>query len=275
MFCLICVPMPSSKRPPDIFCRSQLASATFIGLRGKTISLQAKLKTTAAITDVRMAVLEWTGTADSVTSDVVGTWGSAGTNPTLASNWAYLGTPANLSVTTSWATYRVEGLTVGASANNLAVFIWCEDETTTVTTDSLLVTDVQLEEGPTCSGFERRPYGHELWLCQRYYEALGGVATFEPLGMGQYISTTVGRIFVQFANRKRIAPTAAVSNIAHFELSFGAGSSATCSGSISTAYNGPTGRAVDFTIGAFGTPGNAVLLFTNTTSARFAFDAEM
>lgn len=139
-------------------------------LRGKTISLQAKLKATAAITDVRMAVLEWTSTADSVTSDVVGTWSSAGTNPTLASNWAYLGTPANLSVTTSWATYRVEGLTVGASANNLAVFIWCEDESTTVTTDILRITDVQLEEGPTCSGFERLPFGLLLNLCKRYYQ---------------------------------------------------------------------------------------------------------
>lgn len=138
-------------------------------LRGKTVSLQAKLKATAAITDVRMAVLEWTGTADSVTSDVVGTWGSAGTNPTLATSWAYLGTPANLSVTTSWATYRVEGLTVGASANNLAVLIWCEDESTTVTTDILRITDVQLEEGPTCSGYERRPFAQEVNLCMRYY----------------------------------------------------------------------------------------------------------
>mgnify|MGYP000045774204 FL=1 len=154
-------------------------------LRGKTISLQAKLKATAAITDVRMAVLEWTSTADSVTSDVAGTWGSAGTNPALASNWAYLGTPANLSPTTSWATYRVEGLTVGASANNLAVFIWCEDETTTVTTDYLLITDVQLEEGPTCSGFERRHYAQELALCQRYLQRIGGVSSavvFASLG---------------------------------------------------------------------------------------------
>ncbi len=148
-------------------------------LRGKTVSLQAKLKATAAITDVRMAVLEWTGTADSVTSDVVGTWGSAGTNPTLATSWAYRGTPANLSVTTSWATYRVEGLTVGASANNLAVFVWCEDETTTVTTDYLLVTDVQLEEGPTCSGMERRPQWQEELACFRWLY----VYSAEPIGV--------------------------------------------------------------------------------------------
>ena len=161
-------------------------------LRGKTVSLQAKLKATAAITDVRMAVLEWTGIADSVTSDVVGTWGSAGTNPTLATSWAYLGTPANLSVTTSWAKYRVEGLTVGASANNLAVFIWCEDESTTVTTDSLIVTDVQLEEGPTCSGFERIPFGLALNLCKRYYQKGHAYGTSPDTASAPAIIQTAG-----------------------------------------------------------------------------------
>lgn len=152
-------------------------------LRGKKVSLQAKLKATTAITDVRMAVLEWTGTADSVTSDVVSSWGSAGTNPTLATNWAYLGTPANLSPTTSWATYRVENLTVGASANNLAVFIWCEDESTTVTTDILRITDVQLEEGAACMAFERRLLALERALCERYFQAFGG-ASFETVAAG-------------------------------------------------------------------------------------------
>lgn len=139
-------------------------------LRGKKVSLQAKLKVTSAITDVRMAVVEWTSTEDGVSGDPISTWGSAGSNPTLATNYAYLGTPANLSPTTSWATYRVEGLTVGASANNLAVMVWCEDETTTVTTDIMRVADVQLEEGEVCTEFGRRPLGHELLLCQRYYE---------------------------------------------------------------------------------------------------------
>ncbi len=38
MFCLTWVPSPSSKRPPDIFCRSQEATATVMGLRGKATS---------------------------------------------------------------------------------------------------------------------------------------------------------------------------------------------------------------------------------------------
>ncbi len=243
-------------------------------LRGKTISLQAKLKTTAAITDVRMAVLEWTSTADSVTSDVVGTWGSAGTNPTLASNWTYLGTPANLSVTTSWATYRVEGLTVGASANNLAVFVWCEDESTTVTTDSLLVTDVQLEEGPTCSGFERRPYAQELQLCQRYFEALGGGGTFDSIAMGMWTSTTNARFVWPFKVRKRATPTITVSSSSHFECQVGGGGPSVTA-LAGNPYTGIDAVGVDFTVAAGGTANNAVLVYTNSSSARLFAAVEL
>lgn len=242
-------------------------------LRGKTVSLQAKLKATAAITDVRMAVLEWTSTADSLTSDVVGTWGSAGTNPTLAANWAYLGAPANLSATTSWATYKVEGLTVGASANNIAVFIWCEDETTTITTDSLLITDVQLEEGAICTQFERRPYQQELAFCQRYFETMGS-AIYDGLGMGSWTTTTNARIWLQYAVRKRANATISFSSAAHFDVSFDA-SSTVVSSSAGTAYNGPGGAAIDLTCPAFGTAGEAALLFTSNASGRVFASAEL
>lgn len=248
-------------------------------LRGKTVSLQAKLKATAAITDVRMAVLEWTGTADSVTSDVVSSWGSAGTNPTLATSWAYLGTPANLGVTTSWATYRVEGLTVGASANNLAVLVWCEDESTTVTTDSLLITDVQLEEGPTCSGYERRPFAQELQLCQRYFEAAGGSGgSFDCFGLGAWVSTTDARIIFYFQTRKRTTPAVSVSAVSDLKLTYltsWAGDIATSA--VSTAYGGITAIALDVDVGsAVGTAGHPCMLFAaSTANARVFFSAEL
>jgi hypothetical protein len=39
------------------------------------------------------------------------------------------------------------------------------------TTNQINVTEVQLEAGPMATPFERRPYGLELMLCQRYYIA--------------------------------------------------------------------------------------------------------
>lgn len=187
-------------------------------LRGKTVSLQAKLKATAAIADVRMAVVEWTSTADSVAADPISSWGAAGTPPTLATNYAYLAAAANLNVTTSWVTYRVEGLTVGASANNLAVFIWCEDETTTVTTDILRIADVQLEEGPVCTELERRPIQQELALCLRYFWRHNSIGNVLIMSWCGFSSTTLARFTLYFPVPMRTAPGLTMSGASDLQV---------------------------------------------------------
>ena len=49
-------------------------------------------------------MLAWTGTADTVTSDVVSAWGADGVTPTWATNWTAENTPSNLGVTNTWNT---------------------------------------------------------------------------------------------------------------------------------------------------------------------------
>jgi hypothetical protein len=104
----------------------------------------------ARIGDVRAAVVNWTGTEDAVSADPISVWGAAGTVPTYIAGYANANAPANLSPTTSWATYKIEGVSISASATNLAVFVWIDDKTTTAG-DYLLVTDVQLEKGAICT----------------------------------------------------------------------------------------------------------------------------
>lgn len=132
-----------------------------------TLSFQARISGTS-ISNVKAVVLAWSGTADTVTSDVVSAWGADGVTPTFATNWTAENTSSNLGVTSSWATYRLQATIDTANTKNLAVFIW-NDDTTTTLGDFLYVTDVQLEIGAVASPFERRSYGEELALCQRYY----------------------------------------------------------------------------------------------------------
>ena len=78
------------------------------------------------------------------------------------------------------------------------------------------ITGVQLEEGTSATAFERRPYGTELALCQRYYETsyynavapsvgTSGAHIFYPHATTSYASTNVF-----WAVSKRTQPTMTV-----------------------------------------------------------------
>ena len=141
------------------------------GLIGNTVTLsfKAKVSSTTKLDNVKCAIVAWSGTADTVTSDIVSAWNVEGTDPTLIANATYENTPANLNVTTSWATYSVSAAVDTASTKNIIVFIW-SDVTDTTAGDFLYITDVQVEIGSVATPFERRPIGTELALCQRYFE---------------------------------------------------------------------------------------------------------
>jgi hypothetical protein len=133
-----------------------------------TLSFQAKVSSLTNLDNVKCAIVAWSGTADSVTSDIISAWGVEGTNPTLIANATYENTPVNLNVTTSFATYSVTATVDTASAANIILFIW-SDVTTTSLGEFLYITNVQLEKGSTATSFDYRPYGTELALCQRYF----------------------------------------------------------------------------------------------------------
>jgi hypothetical protein len=181
-----------------------IESDNCVGLTGDTVTLsfKAKVSATTKLDNVKAAVVAWSGTADTVTSDIISAWGAEGTNPTLIANATYENTPANLSVTTSYATYSLTANIDTASTTNIIVFIW-SDVTDTTAGDFLYVTDVQLEPGPIATPFEQRPIGTELALCQRYYEVFGPMTMMFPWGS----ATQTVRSHSSFAVTKRAAPT--------------------------------------------------------------------
>lgn len=146
------------------------------GLIGNTVTLsfKAQVSSTTNLDNVKAAIIAWSGTADTVTSDIISAWGAENTNPTLITNATYENTPANLGVTTSWAEYSVSAAIDTANTKNIIVFIW-SDVTTTSLTERLRITDVQLEVGDRPTGFEYRQYEDELAHCQRYFEVDAGI----------------------------------------------------------------------------------------------------
>jgi hypothetical protein len=181
------------------------------GLIGNTVTLSFAAKVSdARIDTIKVGIVAWSGTADTVTSDIVSSWGADGTTPTLIANATFENTPADLGVTTSWATYTVTANVDTASTANLIVFIWSDDATNPLAGDFLYITNVQLERGDTATPFEHRSYGQELALCQRYYEARSG----ETITLLKSRESDRARIFnISYKVEKRATPTVSLTSV--------------------------------------------------------------
>jgi len=118
-----------------------------------------------------VALLEWTGTEDSVTKDVVNDW-TNGTytagNFFVSSNMIVDGTVA-ISPSAGILTNFNLPVTLGSTFNNLIVVIWARSAVTAST--GTMDFRMQLESGLNATAFERRPIEAEENLCHRYYEA--------------------------------------------------------------------------------------------------------
>lgn len=159
----------------------------------------------ATLETLRVGILSWDGTEDTVTSDVVdgANWNGAGTDPTLAANWTYENTPSNLTLTDSFQTFKIEGVSIDtASTKNVAVFIWADDVDATVG-DLVYIGDVKLEKGSVATNFIPRSAAEELALCLRYYEICA-------VGQSLHTTTTSSAntmVVRPFIEAKRAAPT--------------------------------------------------------------------
>jgi hypothetical protein len=141
-----------------------------VGMFNQQCTLSFSARTTgSSIGNLKAVILAWNSTADTVTSDVVSSWNADGVTPTFATNWTAENTPQNLAPSNTWTRYSITATLDTASTNNVAVFIWCDDMTTTLG-DFLYITDVQLEVGALATPFERRQITTEIELSQRYYQ---------------------------------------------------------------------------------------------------------
>lgn len=226
-------------------------STNSIPMRGKSIIAQAMIDAImyagSGSIDMRMAILEWTGTADTVTSELVADW-TSGTYTTAgffaSTTLTVVGTAKISAAHNIWTQLSVTG-TVSTSCNNLIVFIWTEDVPTHAS-DYVLVSEAGLYQSSSIQAWNPRHIGEELTLCQRYYEkttALGTSPLTNSNGNGIYyalyfaaaVADTGNLLYVPFSVSKfssiavtvrpytTAANTSRVSNIAGVDLAAGSG----------------------------------------------------
>ena len=145
------------------------------------------------------------------------------------------------------------------------------------TNDYVNITGVQLEAGSVATPFERRFYGQELALCQRYYYKLSATATNTSYGIAQCFSTTQAGGTTFFPVTMRTSPTALeqTGTASDYRLLNSAGSGNACTSV--PAFNSSSASTANttFTTSAFLVAGNATLLTTQSLSSYLAWSAEL
>jgi hypothetical protein len=134
------------------------------------------------------------------------------------------------------------------------------------------ITGVQLEAGTVASPFERRDYGRELMMCQRYCWAFGN-SDNSVFGAG-YETAAIGRTVAALPVVMRASPTLSASSAASTFALVDSGSAGRAGTAIALAFASPTSVSVD--LSASGTNANVpCILRTASASANIVFSSEL
>ena len=162
----------------------QSATLSFYALRGADFSPTSSLLTAQ--------VSFGSGNDQGLVSGTFGNWTSQ----------TFVTLPVNLTTTRTRYSTTV---TVPVGTNEILVRFLVTPTGTAGANDWFQVTGVQFEAGPSPTDFERRPFGLELGLCQRYYQKRVG-DSYSTGVVGQAYGTATVYGSVSFTQEMRRAP---------------------------------------------------------------------
>jgi hypothetical protein len=177
-----------STSPAFIIHEQPIENLNSYDLSNKPVTVSFKVKRTAnigGVLDVRFA-----------SSTVhTGSLRDTGNSINVSNNITSISTSQ---YTTYTATFTCPVLTIDS---HLRVGIYFRSISGAPTNTELYrITDIQLEAGSVATPFERRPFGTELALCQRYYQTLSHIPAVG-------VSTTAVQAFGMFPTQMRATPS--------------------------------------------------------------------
>jgi hypothetical protein len=141
------------------------------------------------------------------------------------------------------------------------------------------ITGVQLEAGSVASPFERRDYGRELAMCQRYAVRIDAASdTYTRYGIGECVLTTQADIFIPMPVEMRTKPTSlTTTGTASNYAMYAANSIRTCTTvPIIQSASQPKMAVINASVASGLTAGgSAQFISNNNTASYLVFSAEL
>lgn len=207
----------------------------------------------------------WTSISVTIAGDTTGTW--------LTNNGIGIRVQFGLGVGSTYSG------TAGAWAG--ALYISSTGAKSVVGTNgaTFYITGVQLESGSTATEFERRPYGTELALCQRYCQVIDNSSSiYGTIGYAIGVTTAYVVVNVPLVVAMRTVPSSlTISSNSHFQVSNYNGTWAWSSFSLSSSNCTPITASVEGTTATSGLNVGSIYVGrgNNTTSGKLTFSAEL
>jgi hypothetical protein len=245
----------------NINLSQSIETANCYDLAGQTVTLSFWYKVPVNWTN------QWVAYISSNTSS--NTKINGGSSGTTAS------TGLTLTNTTSW-TKATLTYTIPSNAQTIGV-LFNNGNNNLINGAQFQITGVQLELGTSATPFERRMYGQELALCQRYYYRMTAGSSFGQFGFATSRGTTNQEGSFPVPVTMRDTPSALDYSALLMALYAGGSSSAVSSATLNSNSNNKQVPNVTFiTSGSLGAAGACVqVLANNNTSAYIGFGAEL
>jgi hypothetical protein len=141
---------------------------------------------------------------------------------------------------------------------------------------TFFITGVQLEVGSVATPFERRPFGTELALCQRYYWKFQANQEDTDFGLGHNETASVTRGPLFFPVTMRVAPSTmdTTGTAADYRIRR-AGATVNCSSVPTIGLSSPVNCEISFTVASGLTTNSVSVLRASNATAFLGFNSEL
>ena len=177
-----------------------------------------------------------------------------------------------VAITSTLAQYTVSFALPSQAANGIVVGFTFGSG---LSSGTFTLTGVQLEVGTAATPFERRQFGQELALCQRYYQHFGNTSGQPNIAVGWAKSGSTADVQLSYLVTMRAAPTLTTSSTASDYAVNTQNTGVVCSAVPNLNTATPYTIRLGLTVSSGLTAGNGIGLYLNTTSSFIGLSAEL